>query len=289
MQRQHLDAGIQRFLQPRLHARDLALAGQEHQKVTGVFGQRLLHRAAHLQLQRFIAARREMADRHRVAAALAAQARCIEEARQPLAIQRGRHHHQAQVVAQLRLHVQRQGQAEIATEVALVEFVEQDRADLFQHRVVLQHAGQDAFGDHLDARARRNLVLEADAVADGAAHLFAQLPRHEQRGAACGHPARLQQDDLPAQQPRRIQQRQRHLGGLAGAGRGFQHQPRLRGQVLLDLRQQRGNREERGVHVQRIRGHGGHRYNEQALFPRDDHAPDRYRRQPDPRFLRPRP
>ncbi len=230
-----------------------------------------------------------MADRDRVAAALAAQPRCIEEACQALAIQCCRHHHQTQVVTQLCLHVERQCQAEITVEMALVELIEQDRTDLFQHRVVLQHAGQDAFGDDFNACARRDLVLEADAIADGATHLFTELPRHEQRGAARGHPARFQQDDLPALQPRRIQQRQRYLGGLAGAGRGFQHQSRLRGQVLLDLWQQRGNGEERGVHMQRIRGHGGRRYNARALFPRDDHAPDRYRRQPDPRFLRPRP
>ncbi|MNT39486.1 hypothetical protein D3C72_1757340 [compost metagenome] len=148
-----------------------------------------------------------------------------------------------------------------------MEFIEQDRADGLQHRVVLQHPGQDALGDHLDARARRYLVLEADAVADGAADLLAELARHEHRGTARGHPARFQQDDPAALQPRRIEQRQRHLGGLAGAGRGFQHQPRVRGQVLLDLRQQRGNRELRGVHVQRIRGHGGHGYNARVFLP----------------------
>ena len=257
VQRQDLDIAIERFLQARLHPRDLALAGQEHQQVTGVLGQGLLHRAAHLQFQRLIAARREMADRHRVAAALAAQPRRIEKACQPLAVQRGRHHHQAQVIAQLRLHIQRQRQAEVAAEMALVEFVEQDRTDLFQHRVVLQHAGQDAFGDDFDARARRNLVFEADAVADRATDLLAQLPRHEQRGAAGGDPPWFQQDDLAALQPRCVEQCQWHLGGLAGTGRGLQHQSPLRGQVLLDLRQQRGNREERGVHVQRIRGTAG--------------------------------
>ncbi len=126
---------------------------------------------------------------------------------------------------------------------------------------------RDAFGDDFNAGACRDLVLEADAVADRAADLFAQLPCHEQRGAACGDPARLQQDDFPALQPWRFEQGQWYLGGLAGAGRGFQHQPWLHGQVLLDLRQQRGNREERGIHGQRIRGHGGRRYNARALFP----------------------
>ena len=42
MQGQYFDAGIQRFLQASLHPRDLALAGQEHQQVTGVIGQGLL-------------------------------------------------------------------------------------------------------------------------------------------------------------------------------------------------------------------------------------------------------
>jgi hypothetical protein len=108
--------------------------------------------------------------------------------------------------------------------MALVEFVEQQRADAFQHRIVLDHPGENALGDHLDPRRRRDLVLEADAVADRLPDGLAQLPRHELRGAARGHPARLQHHDLPALQPRRIEQGQRHLRGLAGTGRGFQHQ-----------------------------------------------------------------
>ena len=38
-----------------------------------------------------------------------------------------RHHHDAQVLAQLRLHVECQRQTEIGRQMALVEFVEQDR------------------------------------------------------------------------------------------------------------------------------------------------------------------
>jgi hypothetical protein len=49
-----------------------------------------------------------------------------------------------------RLHVERQRQAQVGGQMALVEFVEQQRADAFQHRIVLQHPGEDAFGDHLD-------------------------------------------------------------------------------------------------------------------------------------------
>jgi hypothetical protein len=86
--------------------------------------------------------------------ARARQPRRIEEAREAFAIERRRHHHDAQVFAQAGLHVERKRQAEVAGEVAFVEFVEQQRADAFEHRIVLQHAREDAFGDHFDARAR---------------------------------------------------------------------------------------------------------------------------------------
>ena len=44
-------------------------------------------------------------------------------------------------------------------------------------------------------------------------------------------------------EPRRVQQGQRHLGGLAGAGRRLQHQARMRREAGRDLRQQRRDRE----------------------------------------------
>ena len=52
-----------------------------------------------------------------------------------------------------------------------MELVEQQRADAAgavaaQLRVVLDHPGEDAFGDHLDAGPCRHPVLEADAIAD---------------------------------------------------------------------------------------------------------------------------
>jgi hypothetical protein len=62
--------------------------------------------------------------------------------------------------------------------VALVELVEEDRADALQRRVVLHHARQDALGDHLDAGGRaRHPVLEADPVADGVADVGRRTAR----------------------------------------------------------------------------------------------------------------
>ena len=139
--------------------------------------------------------------------------------------------------------------------MALVELVEQQRADAFQRRVVLDHAGEDAFGDDFDPRRRRHLVLEADAVADGVADLFAALLRHEVGGGARGDAARFQHHDLPSGQPRRIEQRRRHLRGLAGAGRRFQHQARMRGERLADVRQQLVDGETLGVGSGTIHAH----------------------------------
>ncbi len=218
----------QRSREHLLHLRDLPPPRQEHQHVAGMRGQRMLDGAADLLLQRLVAARREMRDLDRKAAARARQPRRVEERRQPLAVQRRRHHHDPQVLAQAGLHVQRQRQPEVSGQVALVELVEQDRAHAFQQRVVLQHAGEDALGDDLDAGVRPDLVLETDAITHRLADRFPQLLGHEAGGRARGHPARLQHHDAAARKPRCGQQRQRHLRGLARTRRRFQHQPRLR-------------------------------------------------------------
>jgi hypothetical protein len=169
----------------------------------------------------------------------------IQPLRDALAVQRGRHHQQAQVGTQRGLHVQRQHRAEIAGQVALVEFVEHDGTDAAQFRIVLDEPRQDAFGDHLDPGRRAYLRFEADAVADGLADRFAQLLRHELRGGARGDSARFQHHDLPPPQPRRVKQGQRHLSGLAGAWRRLQYQPRMRGERGANLRQQRRDGEYR--------------------------------------------
>ncbi|HEX2596981.1 MAG TPA: DEAD/DEAH box helicase, partial [Luteimonas sp.] len=64
--------------------------------------------------------------------------------------------------------------------------VEQHGAHPLQRRIVLQHAGEDAFGDDFDPGARGHLGLEADAIADGLADGFAELLCHELRGGARG-------------------------------------------------------------------------------------------------------
>ena len=87
---------------------------------------------------------------------------------------------------------------------------------------------------------RRHLRLEADAVADRLAPpLSPRCRAMNLRGSARRDPPRLQHHDLAAGQPRRVEQCQRHLRGLARARWRLQHQPRMRSQCSADPWQQR--------------------------------------------------
>src|SRR3546814_13051817 len=90
----------------------------------------------------------------------------------------------------------------------------------------------------LDPRARRHPALEADAVANGFADRLAQMLGHEPGRRARGDTARFEPHDLLARQPRRIEQRRRHLRGLARAGPRPETQPRVRHGALPALRHQ---------------------------------------------------
>jgi len=104
-----------------------------------------------------------------------------------------------------------------------VVLVEDQQADPVQRGVRLQAAGEDAFGDHFDARVRAYLAVQADAVTHGFTDVLAQLA-----GQTLGRRTRSEapwlehEDGLPGE-PWLVQQRQRHAGGLAGAGRGLEH------------------------------------------------------------------
>ena len=121
------------------------------------------------------------------------------------------------------LRVARQRQAQIGIERTLVKFVEQHGGDAGQFGIVENLPRENALGDDLDPRRARDLGAEADAIADGLAGALAERLRHPLGAGARRDPARLQHDDLLALQPRRIEQRQRHPRGLAGAGRRHQH------------------------------------------------------------------
>ena len=113
-----------------LGAADFGGARQERQHRAGIGAQRHRDRIRHLPLQRRIGLAAEIAGLDRKGAAFAGNDRRIaEQSCDPRAVERRRHHEDAQILAQAGLRVARQRQAEIGIERALVEFVEQHGGD----------------------------------------------------------------------------------------------------------------------------------------------------------------
>ena len=78
--------------------------------------------------------------------------RAAHQRRDRRGVERRRHHEQPQVRAQRAADLERQREAEVGLQRALVELVEDHAADAGQVRRGLEHPGQDALGHHLDAR-----------------------------------------------------------------------------------------------------------------------------------------
>ncbi len=248
---QDIAAPFQRFGQRLVDPADLGLTRQEHQQAARLFVQRLQHRLQHPRFDPLARLKRPRpALRHREHAPFAAHdGRVVEQARQPLTFQRRRHQQQLErLVAQHQTRVERERQRQVGIQAALVEFVEDHQTDAFQAWVVLQTTGENAFGDHLDAGPGADLAVEANAIAHRLPDLFPQLAGQPLGRRPRRQPPRFEHQDALPGQPAFIQQRQRHAGGLAGAGRCLQH-----GFVTLMQRLAQGR--------QRLfDGQGGHGY-----------------------------
>ena len=169
-------------------------------------------------------------------AALAGHHRRVTEQRgQALTLQgRGHQQHLERLVTQQLAAIEGQRQGQVGIQAAFVEFVEDHQADAFQRRIVLQTAGEDALGDHLDAGPRADLAVQADAIAHRLADALAQLAGQALGGGAGGQATRLQHQDRLPGQPGLAEQGQRHAGGLAGTGWRLQHGLVALGQGLAE-------------------------------------------------------
>ncbi len=240
MQRAEQHRSRQVIRQPLGGAADLRLPGQEHQQAAGFLVQCLQHRGGHPRFQAFVRAERSTpAGRDRKHPSFATHhGRITKQRGQTLAFQGGGHHqHLERRIAQQLAPAQGQRQGQIGVQTAFMEFVEDHQADAVQRRIVLQPAGEDALGDHLDTGARPYPAFQADAIAHRLADAFAQFRGQALGGSASRQPARLQQQDALTGQPGFVQQRQGHPGGLAGAGRRFQHAVITEGEGLAQVGQ----------------------------------------------------
>ena len=219
-------------VQQRQTAADFSGTGQEGQHIAVLLLHCRADRHGHVARNVALVGRGAVQDLDRIAATLAAQHRRTEQLRDSTGIQRRRHHQQAQILAQSALRVQAQGQTQIGIEMALVEFIEDYQTDAVEAGIALQAARKYRLGHNLDARARADLGLETDTIADGFTDLFTEQSSHEHGCGPRRQTARLEHDDAPSRQPRRIEQRQWHTRGLACTGRRLQDQRRVLRQGL---------------------------------------------------------
>ena len=143
--------------------------------------------------------------------------RIRERLPEPLVIQRRRHNQQPKVVAQPLLNVEQQRKGQIGLEAALVKFIKDHQPDAGQLRIVLQHTGENTLGDHLQPRGRSNAGFGAHPVPYRLARFFIQQFRQALRHIARRQPARLQQDNFPADAPL-AQNLQGQPGGFTRSG-----------------------------------------------------------------------
>ena len=160
------------------------------------------------------------------------------------AIDRRRHHQQAQLRPQPALDVQAQGEGEIRVQVPLMRLVEDHAGHALQPRVGLQAADQQALRHHLDPRRGRDLAIQARGQAHRLTHSLAQGLRHSARGGTRGHAARFQQQQLSALHPWLIPQDERHQRCLARAWGGDQDGIGAGAQCRQQRGQRGGNREQ---------------------------------------------
>ena len=113
----------------------------------------------------------------------------------------------------------------IGVQTAFMEFVKDHAADARKARVVLQHARENAFRDHFDARLAAHARLEPRAKPDNAADRFAEKMRDAGGdGARCDAPRFEHQDLLPLE-PGALEQEERNDGAFTRAWRSFQQHP----------------------------------------------------------------
>jgi hypothetical protein len=83
--------------------------------------------------------------------ALTGDHRCVEQRGEALHVGGGRHGQQTEVGTNRGGHVEGEGQAEVGREVSFVHLVEDHQAHAGELGIVLEAAGEDALGEHLDS------------------------------------------------------------------------------------------------------------------------------------------
>ena len=121
----------------------------------------------------------------------------------PFGLDRGRHRHEDQVLAQVGPDVDEQRQGQVGVEVTLVHLVEHDGADAGELGIVLDPPEQQAGRDDLDPGPATGAAVPAHRVPDGLAHGLAHQVGQPTGGSAGREATGLRDDDPPRDDPPR--------------------------------------------------------------------------------------
>ena len=210
---------------------DLPQARQEHQHgfaLAPLLEPVLLESAHHLLLQPLIGPGRLVADRHRVAAALAAEHGGPRELLgQGGQVEGGRHHHQPQIRPEQFAGLAHQGQGQVGVGPPFMEFIEDQAVHPSEAGIGLEAPEEQPVGEHLQPGCRRGARLQPNAVTNPLAHRFAELGSQSLGRRFGRQPAGLQHPD-PADGARAdaagwgLQQGKGYSGCFARPRRGLQ-------------------------------------------------------------------
>src|ERR1700730_11380345 len=109
--------------------------------------------------------------------------------------------------------------------MALVKFIEENRGDAAQLRILNELPQEDSFGDESDAGPIRRDVFETNLVADFFTELAVTFGSDSRSEKAGREPARLQDHNLAVAKQFMIEEDWRNLGGFPRASRGLDDQP----------------------------------------------------------------
>ncbi len=238
IKRRKQDIGRQPFFQKPCRAFYLALPRQEGQNTARFIHQCIADCPRHGILNPLIRLAVAIADIDGISAALALDDRRIAEKRgHARTIQRCRHDEDFEIVAQCRLHIERQRQTEIGIKAAFMKFIKENGGNAIQVRIIQDHARKDALGDDKNSGFGRYLAFKAHPVADRFTRLFTQKLRHAAGGSAGSKPPWLQKHDHAFPAPVRTQHMERHQRRFARTRRRNKDRACMMRQCLIKLRQ----------------------------------------------------
>ena len=154
-------------------------------------------------------------------------------------VNNGGHDQYFQVRTQCGGGIQRKGEGKVTIQMALMEFIKDQQIHAVQLRIILEHAGEDAFGHDFDPGPGTHALFSAHPVSGGSARFFPKEFGDPARGGARRKAPGFQHDDFPGNG----KQSRRNKGGFPRSRRRRQYRSGMPGEHLPQFRENGGNGE----------------------------------------------